>query len=132
MKNTIDFAKEILRTVGQSCEWKIRENSFYLGAAAGAFIAVIILLIFGNSGGMAFALLIASGYVFYWLLGEVKSFFIGLEGVKKTKEDLEPIIRNGYYIFNDVPGNKFNIDFLIIGPSGIYVIVVKNPATNGN
>lgn len=132
MKNKIDFVKEILRSMGQSCEWKIRENFFYLGAAAGAFIVIIILLIFGNSGGMAFALLFASGYAFYWLLEKVKPYFIGLEGVKRTGEELWPLKKDGYHIFNDVPGNKFNIDFLIIGPSGIYVIVVKNPATTGN
>lgn len=69
------FAKEILRSAGQSCEWKIRENFFYLGAAAGAFLVTIVLLIFKNKGGMAFALLFASGYIFYWLLGKAKSYF---------------------------------------------------------
>ncbi|MBU2529995.1 MAG: NERD domain-containing protein [Elusimicrobia bacterium] len=132
MKNKIDFVKEILRSMGQSCEWKIRENFFYLGAAAGAFIVVIILLIFKNSGGIAFALLLVSGYIFYWLLEQIKPFFLGLEGVKRTREEIEPITKDGYHIFNDVQGNKFNIDFLIIGPSGIYVIVVKNPATDGS
>ncbi|MCG2725508.1 MAG: NERD domain-containing protein [Elusimicrobia bacterium] len=132
MRNKIYFAKEILRSAGQSCEWKIRENFFYLGAAAGAFLVTIVLLIFKNKGGMAFALLFASGYIFYWLLGEAKSYFRGLEGERKTKEEIEPIIKDGYHIFNDVPGNKFNIDFLIIGPSGIYVIVVKNPDKEGN
>ena len=132
MKNKIYFAKEILKSVGQSCEWKIRENFFYLGAAAGAFLVSFILLVFRNKGGMTIALLLASGYVFYWLLGEAKSYFRGLEGGRRTREEIEPLTRDGYYVFNDVPGNKFNIDFLIIGPGGIYVIEVKNPAKAGN
>lgn len=52
----------------------------------------------------------------------------GYEGERVIGELLEAELSDKYHVFNDVrfPGRKANIDHIVIGPSGIFVINTKN------
>jgi hypothetical protein len=49
----------------------------------------------------------------------------GMEGEKAVGQYLERLREKGYQVLHDVPGEKFNIDHVIIGQAGIFVIETK-------
>lgn len=55
--------------------------------------------------------------------------YLGYFGERIVSEHLEPLKRQGWYVFHDVPGvangAKFNIDHVAVGPAGIFVIETK-------
>lgn len=52
----------------------------------------------------------------------------GYEGERVVGELLESSLPDTFHVFNDVhfPGRKANIDHIVIGPSGIFVLDTKN------
>ncbi len=40
-------------------------------------------------------------------------------------QELNNLMRNGYYIYHDFVAGKFNIDHVIVGPSGVYAVETK-------
>lgn len=54
-------------------------------------------------------------------------FFLGRSGEKVIKQELAKL-SNDYSVFADVyiGTNKGNIDFVVVGPSGIYIVEVKS------
>jgi hypothetical protein len=51
----------------------------------------------------------------------------GAEGERRTARLLAPLERHGYQVFHDlaVPGSTANVDHLVVGPTGVYVIDSK-------
>jgi hypothetical protein len=51
----------------------------------------------------------------------------GAEGERRTARLLAPLERHGYQVFHDlaVPGSAANVDHLVIGPTGVFVIDSK-------
>jgi hypothetical protein len=48
------------------------------------------------------------------------------EGERAVAQHLDSELRrDGYEIFHDVPGDGFNVDHLVVGPSGVFVIETK-------
>ena len=61
-------------------------------------------------------------------LRESRAWRRGYEGERVVGELLEDGLSDKYHIFNDVkfPGRKANIDHIVVGPSGIFVLNTKN------
>ena len=61
-------------------------------------------------------------------LREARMWYRGAEGECVVAEILESGLPDGYHVFNDVkfPGRTANIDHLVIGPSGVFVLDTKN------
>ena len=59
---------------------------------------------------------------------EVVSWGIGADGEAQTARYLKPLQTCGYFVLNDrsVPGRKDNIDHIVVGPTGIFVIESKS------
>jgi hypothetical protein len=51
----------------------------------------------------------------------------GAEGERRTARLLAPLERRGYQVFHDlaVPGSAANVDHVVVGPTGVYVIDSK-------
>ena len=51
----------------------------------------------------------------------------GAHGERRTARLLDRLVRDGYVVFHDlaVPGSPANVDHLVIGPSGVFVIDSK-------
>jgi hypothetical protein len=51
----------------------------------------------------------------------------GAQGEQRTARLLAPLERHGYQVFHDlaVPGSAANVDHLVVGPTGVYVIDSK-------
>ncbi len=55
--------------------------------------------------------------------------YLGFFGERYVAEWLEPLKREGWFVFHDVPcdgaAGKFNIDHVAVGPGGIWVVETK-------
>lgn len=56
---------------------------------------------------------------------ELKALKLGLDGEKAVGQYLERLRANGYQVFHDIPGDNFNIDHVVVGPTGIYTVETK-------
>jgi len=49
----------------------------------------------------------------------------GLEGERAVGQFLEEMRRDGYRVLHDIEGDRFNVDHVLIGPAGVFVIETK-------
>jgi hypothetical protein len=100
-----------------------------LVAAAGALVQVLAAqagLPHGGLVGLALAALVG------WRLRfrpseQARTWQRGAHGERHTARLLDRLTRDGYVVFHDlaVPGSRANVDHLVIGPSGVFVIDSK-------
>jgi len=83
-----------------------------LGALCGAVIA----------GSIVAAGLLAPNSTTAWATGA--------QGEQRTAQFLDPLAAEGFFILHDrkIPGSPANIDHIVIGPTGVFVIETKNIA----
>jgi Nuclease-related domain len=100
-----------------------------LVAAAGAVVQVLATqagLPHGGLVGLAVAALVG------WRLRfrpseQARTWQFGAHGERRTARLLDRLVRDGFVVFHDlaVPGSLANVDHLVIGPSGVFVIDSK-------
>lgn len=60
---------------------------------------------------------------------ERSNYFLGWFGERLTAEKLQPLQERGYRVFHDFPAepgkNGFNIDHVVVGPTGVSIVEVK-------
>lgn len=63
------------------------------------------------------------------LFQEARNTRLGLEAEIVCGQELDQLMREGWHVFHDIPadksGGKFNIDHVLIGPSGVYAVETK-------
>jgi hypothetical protein len=59
---------------------------------------------------------------------ETEAWRRGAEGERQVARLLEPLVRQGWGVQHDlrVPGSKANVDHVVIGPPGVFVVDAKN------
>ena len=130
------------RVQGESLQERIRDNEFkvmeqvMLPAFYAAF-AVLAWLIYITSFQMNLpaailisiiaVVLIIRGYFKVkktrWVL---KRYRKGLEGERLVGETLNRLSNESTFVFHDIPGNRFNVDHIIVSTRGIFVIETKH------
>jgi hypothetical protein len=61
-----------------------------------------------------------------WLLIKARSKLqLGYEAELAAGQELNLLAHDGYWVFHDFPAEKFNIDHVVIGPSGVYAVETK-------
>ena len=69
------------------------------------------------------------GAIGFWQLRkfrrELQLLRLGRDGEKVVGQFLESLRNDGYRVFHDIVGDGFNIDHVVIGPTGIYSIETK-------
>lgn len=113
---------------------------------AGLFLELFIGVLFGLSFSRNWATqsvsIVAALILFgvFWVLRKkidrnlearlrsARAWRRGAEGERVVAELLKTELPDGYHVFNDVrfPGRTANIDHLVIGPSGVFVLNTKN------
>ncbi len=58
-------------------------------------------------------------------LRQVRDWRLGLDGERAVGEELNQLMRYGFYVFHDFPAGRFNIDHVVIGPSGVFAVETK-------
>jgi len=138
------FSDDVLRIPGQGLSEKMNELSFDLAISFGLVplapvltYAIYLQSLSDNgrqmSGPVAVGLLlIAAGSMSYLIirifriLGERHAYQLGYAGEVAVAGSLNELIRDGYYIFHDIQGDrKFNIDHIAVGPNGVFAIETK-------
>jgi hypothetical protein len=75
----------------------------------------------------AFALLLCA--VAAWRLlvlrSQIRNARLGLKGEKVVGQCLEQLRAKGYQVFHDIPGDGFNVDHVLVGSGGVFVIETK-------
>lgn len=138
---------KLLRGPGETQRRRVQiadENLFFY-VFGGAFVPVLIawsvlllavylpkrLILFGAA--MAVVCFIASTIgatiLLFRFLRRRRNDLLGYLGERAVAEYLEPLRQNGFRIFHDVPcegrTKNFNIDHVVIGPTGVAAIEVK-------
>jgi hypothetical protein len=68
------------------------------------------------------------------LLRERRKYLDGLAAERATAQALAPLTSKGCAIYHDVPGNKFNLDHVVVGPDAVFMVETKSrrkPAARG-
>lgn len=105
----------------------------FLAAASllGVFASAYLTGQTPSASALILALLIAAlvATVSSWravrTLQRFKRLRLGWEGELATAEELNKLMKDGYEIFHDVPADGFNVDHVIVGPSGVYAVETK-------
>ena len=59
------------------------------------------------------------------LLSLRRSHQLGYEGEIAVGQELNQLMRDGYYVYHDFPAGKFNIDHIVVGNSGVFAVETK-------
>lgn len=59
------------------------------------------------------------------LLPKLRALRLGIEGEKVVGQYLERLRASGYDVFHDVVAPNFNLDHVLIGPAGVFVVETK-------
>lgn len=99
-----------------------------------AFVGLILTAL-GSTWVLAGWALIAVAVVstlteLFAIPAHIRAWTIGAEGEVRTAKALAPLEREGYRVLHDrrLPGSRANIDHLVIGPSGVFVVETKSYA----
>jgi len=58
-------------------------------------------------------------------LSQRHNLYLGLEAELAVGQELNHLMRDGYYVYHDFPAENFNIDHVAVGPGGIFAIETK-------
>jgi hypothetical protein len=66
-----------------------------------------------------------AAWKFFRLRPKMKQLRQAIDGEKAVGQFLERLRESGYVVFHDIVGKGFNIDHVLIGPTGVYTIETK-------
>jgi hypothetical protein len=72
-----------------------------------------------------------TGFIAYHLIKLIKlanlrrSYRLGYEGEIAVGQELNQLMRDGYYVYHDFPAGKFNIDHIVVGNAGVFAVETK-------
>jgi len=58
-------------------------------------------------------------------LGERKRVRLSYAGKLAVARQLDQLMPDGYHVFHDLAGEKFNIDHVVVGPAGVFAVVTR-------
>lgn len=59
------------------------------------------------------------------LIRKRAAYRLGFHGERFVAEELNQLMLDGFRVFHDVPFGKYNIDHVLIGPAGVFVVETK-------
>jgi hypothetical protein len=137
------FTDNFLRSPGESLNRRIMEINDRVTENLVLLITTPILLYaiyisslhFGNSelSTWTFTVYIIAGicFIVYSLINLInflnlrRSYRMGYEGEIAVGQELNQLMRDGFRVYHDFPAGKFNIDHIVVGPSGVFAIETK-------
>ena len=143
------FSDLLLRSPGESLRREIQDlndeiTAFITSASIIPLLLTCVYLIWlisegerGSTGNLLFILGIGfTGYLVWKVLKLIelrKSLRIGLGNEMATGEELNRLMLDGYLVYHDLPGERFNIDHILVGPSGVFAVAwARSKGSRGN
>jgi hypothetical protein len=60
------------------------------------------------------------------LVERARNYSLGLEAETAVGQELNQLMRDGFFVYHDIPGDKaFNIDHVVVGPQGVFAVETK-------
>jgi hypothetical protein len=79
--------------------------------------------------GFAVGLMLAVGTVLWILPPEhVLRWGTGAVGERATADAIRPLLKEGWEVWHDIPDGRGNIDHLLAGPAGVFLLETKFPS----
>lgn len=85
-----------------------------------------------ESVGRIVVSLVGGGGVFLYLLIKLMRLWerrarlaLGLDGELAVGEELNQLMKKGFSVFHDFPTDRFNIDHIVVGPTGVFAVETK-------
>jgi hypothetical protein len=141
------FSDLLLRSPGQGLRREIEDLSDditgYMTSASIVPLLLICTYLIGlisdkeRSGAGYFIFIIGVAFAGFlvWkvlrLTGRRKSLRIGLAGEMATGEELNRLMLDGYHVYHGFPAHRFNIDHIVVGPSGVFAVETKARSKGG-
>src|SRR6266850_4953397 len=73
----------------------------------------------------AVAAVVFAAFRVYNALPRLHALKLGRDGEKAVGQFLESLRGRGYRVFHDVVGGNFNLDHVLIGPAGVFIVETK-------
>lgn len=145
-KRRSPFTDHFWRAPGESLLIKIEEINIDLNTFANAMISIPVLLYASYITDKYFRqlpidrfsvmlyLFVGSVFSVYCLIKIVRLFNLrrtmrlGYDGEIAVAQELNQMMRHGYFVFHDFVAEKFNIDHVVVGSTGVYAIETKTRA----
>jgi hypothetical protein len=78
---------------------------------------------------LGFGALAFGAYKIVRLVERARNLRLGLEAETAVGEELNLLMKQGFGVFHDIPGDKaFNVDHVVVGPNGVFAIETKGRA----
>lgn len=136
------LTSDLLRGPGESLREKIDDLSDSIGAYLALLFAAPILaysmyltqLVFTKTAPIsALIIYMVSGVAsFAYLLRGILStmslrrkYMLGFDAEIATGQELNYLMRERFWVFHDFPAKDFNIDHVLIGPTGVFAVETK-------
>jgi hypothetical protein len=99
--------------------YSIHITQSYFGGQAETYFRIIssLLLAFGMMGYLLFQLL--------KLFNRRTKLRVAYEAERATGQELNQLMQEGFHVYHDFPAEKFNIDHIVVGQSGVLAIETK-------
>jgi hypothetical protein len=65
------------------------------------------------------------GYLIVKNLNLRRRYRLAFDGEVYVGQELNQLMLDGYHVFHDFPADDFNIDHILVGPSGVYAVETK-------
>lgn len=127
-----------LRYAGQSLDEQIEDKLleaiyWILVSCGGIIIAVVEWARYLNpqsappilSTAITVIILIIGANKIFQGRKETKRLVMARDGEKIVAEQLQELIKQGATVFNDIQGENFNLDHVVVSPRGIYLVETK-------
>lgn len=138
-KAVVPFTGRPLRPPGESLRLKVQEldekitDEVFMLLAPTAFVAAVAGMSFRSAPWpfLAVLFLLIMLYVIwrsrrlFTTARTLWSYRLGFDGERVVGEELNQLMLAGYRVFHDFPCDTFNIDHIIVGPSGVYAVETK-------
>jgi hypothetical protein len=137
------LTRDLLRAPGQSLRDQVEDITLSLVSdvmtlALVSSFAALALAMVDRPGRSAYAyplvIILLAGAVIYFLISLSQQWRrrarlrLALDGEMATGEELNQLMLLGCHVYHDVPGDRFNIDHVVVGPAGVYAVETKTRA----
>jgi hypothetical protein len=76
-------------------------------------------------GALLLGLIVYSLYKLTGLLRQRRLMRLGYDGEVAAGQELNQLLRDGYYVYHDFFADKFNIDHIVVGKKGVFAVETK-------
>ena len=114
-------------------EWRAKHRVLFWGLGTVAVLVFFVTWVAARDhpwpyfgGVLSGALLMGVGILRESPPPWIENYQVGAWGEERTAKAVQPLLKAGWVIVHDVKRLKFNLDHVLVGPGGVFVLDTKN------